>query len=875
MQVLTASGKRGEAGFQFGVMTQLLEYLLAQADETEPPAPTSLAARLLTPQGSGTAPGLSFDELHNVYAVYRDLARAAPLVLLVDDADLADETSLRCLLYLTERVAEMPVAVVLAAGSVGSSRAPELLSHIGRHKNTTRCTLERLSLRGTQRALAKSWPGTASDEAAVEIHRASGGNPFLVDALATHIARHEDVPPVQLVRDAAPAQIADWARARAAEIDELAPALLTAIAVLGQGCELRHAIALTGFDLAPAVAALDRLAEIGILTPEQPLSYAEPVVARAIERAQAHGERAANNLQAARLLGAEDVEPERVAKHLLSAAKTGSGWVVDTLCVAAAVALGRASPANAVLYLRRALEEPPRGKRAHVILELGRAEAIAGEPQAALRLSEVVHREPEVAAQPTAALQTGGTLFALGRPKDALVAFEGGLEEAGDAEADLVGRLLAGRATARWLIGLQNGGADVPPMPAGNETPGDRALLALHAMQAVVRGDPCDEVRALGERALARGALLDDEGAEGLSYYLAASALAFAGDLQMAEAALTAAIHEAQSRGSVLGFATASHVRAMTILMRGRLDGAATDARHALAVERHGWRLGLGGARMVLASVMIEQGELDRARRQLDAADAASSGDDPFRMSLLSVRGRLALCTGDARAALTNFLACGEIAERVGARNPAIAPWRADAGLATALIGDSTEAERLIQSELALARTFGAPGPIGRALRALAQISDPAGRLEALEAAVEALDGCQAAYERAVAMVEFGAALRRSGRRRDALGMLREGMDLAERCGGHLLVRKAVKESNVAGGRPRRPAIRGQEALTLRERQVATLAAEGLSNREIAEALVVTVKTVEWHLGNSFTKLGVTSRRELTGKLAVEEPQSA
>ena len=614
--------------------------------------------------------------------------------------------------------------------------------------------------------------------------------------------------------------------------------------------------------------------EIGILTPDETLSFAQPVVGQGIERAQAQGERAANNLHAARLLGAEEAPPERVAQHLLSAARTGSGWAVDTLCVAAAVALGRATPADAVRYLRRALEEPPpRGKRAHVILELGRAEAMAGEPQAALRLKDAVHRNGDVPAGPLAALEAGATLFALGRPNDALTAFETGLEEAGDADSDLVSRLHAGRTTAQWLLSLPSGAAELPPVPDGNETPGDRTLLALHAMQAALRGEHCDEVRALGERALARGALLDDESADGLSYYLATGALAYAGDFQTAEAALTAAIHDAQSRGSVLGFATASHVRAMTILMRGRLDGAATDARHALAVERNGWRLGFGGARMVLATVMIEQEDLERAKRHLDAADAADGGDDPFRMSLLSVRGRLKLFTGDAEAALEHFVACGEIAVRAGITNPAIAPWQADAGLATAVIGNWQEAERLILSELDQARTFGAPGPIGRALRSLAMISDPPAALEALEEAVETLEGSQAAFERASAMVEFGAALRRSSRRRDALSLLKEGMDLAERCGGHMLVRKAMRELNAAGGRPRRAAIHGQDALTARELQVATLAAEGLSNREIAEALVVTVKTVEWHLGHSFTKLGVGSRRELAGKLTRDGTQ--
>ena len=68
----------------------------------------------------------------------------------------------------------------------------------------------------------------------------------------------------------------------------------------------------------------------------------------------------------------------------------------------------------------------------------------------------------------------------------------------------------------------------------------------------------------------------------------------------------------------------------MTFSVRGRLDGAATDARHALAVERDGWRL-IQANRMVLTTVMIEQEDLDGAKRHLDAADAADGGDDPFR----------------------------------------------------------------------------------------------------------------------------------------------------------------------------------------------------------------------------------------------------
>ncbi len=255
--------------------------------------------------------------------------------------------------------------------------------------------------------------------------------------------------------------------------------------------------------------------------------------------------------------------------------------------------------------------------------------------------------------QPRRALATGRTLFALGRARDARIAFERGLEKASEADPETAGWLAAGPATAVWLTGLSTGKTLEPSSPPSSaDTAGDRALLALHAIEGATRGIPATEVRQLAERALARGALLDDEKSDGLSYYLAAGALAFAGDLQMAEAALTAAVQEAQARGSVLGFATASHARAMTILKRGRLKDAALDARHALAVERDGWRLGLGGTQVVLAHTLIERGDLEGAGRHLTAAQAATNEENTFRCWLLSARGRLALFNGDAERAL-------------------------------------------------------------------------------------------------------------------------------------------------------------------------------------------------------------------------------
>lgn len=858
-EVLSAGGRRRERQFPFGVVVQLMEARLDAAD--------SKGARARLADLTSSEP--SFDHLHRLYRFCAQLAAVSPLTLVIDDADLADPASLRFVLYLTERLAELPVAIILAARPVAEGGPPELLSELARHPLTTRWRLEPLSEKGTARRLAKMWLLGTGSKSVQEIHRASGGNPFLIDRLAAALAENEGRPHPTAVRELAPAGIADWAMRHAAELDSRAPALLNAVAVLGQDCELRHVSALANLDPEDAVQVVDELRESGILAIGDSLRFGQPVVGLAIAAALPVGARGVAHLRAARLLAADDASPEWVAGHLLVAARTGSGWAVDALCVAAAVALGRGAPSDAVRYLRRALEEPPpRGNRAHVVLELGRAEAIAGEPQAAVRLRDAAEHLTGHAEHPSTAVATGRTLFALGRPQQALMVFERGLENVTDGDPELAGRLRAGHATAVWVTELWNSGKREPvSAPVGADTPGDRALLALHAMDATLRGAPCAEVRALAQRALGQGALLDDETSDGLSYYLATGALTYAEDLQTAEAALTAAVQDAQSRGSVLGFGTASNMRALAILMRGRLSDAALEAHHALAVERHGWRFGISGAHVVLATTLMERGELKAAWSHLDAGATAEEGGDPFRLSLLVTRGRVRLLSGQPGEALEDFLACGALADQAGVTNPVVAAWRSNAGRALAAIGDSSEAERLIEDELTHASAFGAPGPIGRALRALASIREPDAALETLEAAVETLQGSQAALERAGALVDFGAALRRSGRRRRATGPLMEGLDLAQRCGADALAAHAGREMKLAGARPRRTALRGSDALTTRERQVASLAADGLSNRKIAETLVVTLKTVEWHLSHSYRKLGVHSRGELPESL--------
>ena len=118
------------------------------------------------------------------------------------------------------------------------------------------------------------------------------------------------------------------------------------------------------------------------------------------------------------------------------------------------------------------------------------------------------------------------------------------------------------------------------------------------------------------------------------------------------------------------------------------------------------------------------------------------------------------------------------------------------------------------------------------------------------------------------ALHDLGAALRRTGRRADAREPLRAALDAAARTESALLARHAREELEAAGGKALRAALSGPASLTPSERRVAELAAGGLSNREIAETLWVTQKTVEVHLSHTYAKLGIRTRTQLPDALA-------
>jgi len=189
--------------------------------------------------------------------------------------------------------------------------------------------------------------------------------------------------------------------------------------------------------------------------------------------------------------------------------------------------------------------------------------------------------------------------------------------------------------------------------------------------------------------------------------------------------------------------------------------------------------------------------------------------------------------------------------------------WKAYAAAALASLGEREKATRLAREQLAVARRVGAPGALGMSLRLAAQAIGGDEGLALLREAVPVLDHSAARLELAHALSDLGTALSRRGQRQESRDLQRRAVKLASEHGAIILAEHAMAELNAGPGRRARIELTGPSALTAAEWRVCRQAAKGHSNRELAQALFVTEKTVERHLSSAYTKLGIRSRYQL------------
>ncbi|HEX5192092.1 MAG TPA: AAA family ATPase [Solirubrobacteraceae bacterium] len=822
----------------------------------------------------GLAAGSDAGALHGLYWLTADIAGASPLLLAVDDAQWADPASLSYLTYLVPRLNDLGVLVAVTVRSGEEQRSAELRALSG--GRATVIGLRAMSAAATA-TLTRSALGDDAAAAFCEAcHNVTGGNPFLLHELLEQLRRdriqpsEESAAQVNAVR---PETVTRSVLLRLSTLSEAARALANAVAILGDEGVLAQAATLAELDRADAIAAADELAGADIL--DAALRFVHPIVQETVLAELSALVQAYQHDRAARMLVEQRAPAERVGVHLLHTEPAGDPWVVERLREAAAAALASGAPVAAATYLERALHEPPPPpNRGLVLFELGAAQART-DLGGVQRIREALELTAEPHTRAEMMLLLGSTVGLAGDHEQAADVLHAALNEPHDdgalrvsIDAELAGHCL--HASSRLGLAFERlGGVRLHRAASGSA---EHALRVIAAHALICSGQL--DAGAAREVALAAAdSALVETG--GLSQALfVAELLVYADELEAAIAVLDRRIAHARAHGSSPGVALASAFRAQAELRRGAVLRAETDARTALEVLDSEF---LGYCRPYVLSFMIDVlVELDRlheAESLLELAGPRPNWPQLWQHALLTAsEARLRAAKGDHMRAAETALECGRRLAPWRPRNPTAVPWRSLAALASARVGEREEAIRLAESELAHARAMAPPRALGVALRTSGLVHGGDPGIALLRESVTVLEGSVARLEHARALVDLGAALRRSGQRADAREPLRAGLDGARRCGARALARRARDELVAAGARPRGPVDAEPELLTPSESRVARLAADGRTNREIAQALFVSLRTVETHLTHVYQKLDIGSRAQLPGALAARVP---
>jgi DNA-binding CsgD family transcriptional regulator/tetratricopeptide (TPR) repeat protein len=888
MQVLSSRAGEHEAEFAFGVVRQLFEPLLVTASPEQRAELLGGAAALVEPlfsvvesPGPAAQEDSPFSIRHGLYWLAANLAYTNPACLVVDDLHWADAPSLHWLGYLARRLDGLPLTVVAATRPPEQGHDPTLLDELLADPAASIVQPAPLALASVAE-LARERLGTEPAEAfCAAVAVATGGNPLYVAALLDTVVRERLEPSAEQAKhvlELGPRAVSRAVSLRLARLPADAIAIAEAGAILGDGSELRHAAALAELDPVGAGRAASRLVRVDLLREADPVEFFHPVVRAAVYDTIDAGARGSLHRRAAEILAAAGVPPEQAGGHMLQVAPAGDAGVVRALRVAADRALASGAHTLAVDYLVRALAEPPLPEeRFDVLFELGLAERRAGLPDAVGRLEEAFNTDVDPARRARAGLEYGRTLFFANRHAEAITVLSEASDALADDDPDLRERFEAELVgVARWLSSYYPLAAD--RLAAIDETKlhgggGSANLLAMLAVDEAARCGSRERTIRRARRALAMGVLEDEEA---IGFPHAVNALFMAGETDEACSAYEAAVQRARRRGDPFRLSNLLGFLAYIRLRQGRLLDAEMDLREglelinaepAVSTVLH-WHTG------TLAQLLIERGQADEARALVEAVHLDDEPVDNMELFFVrDARGRLRLLEHQPELALADFQTIIDVALAGGATTPTWLPARSLAALCLHQLGRDTEAVATVEQELEYSRAWGAPAGIAVSLRTLGMVKGGAGGLANLEEAVDLLESTPARLEHARALVELGAALRRANRRTDARERLHEGVEIAHRIGALALVEQANEELAATGARPRKVLQTGIETLTASERRVAQLAAQDMTNKDIAQSLFVTVKTVEVHLSSVYRKLEITSRRQLAS--ALEEPSDA
>lgn len=843
--------------------------LAATADEARAfgfPVATAAGTRLESDLRGGVV-GRLVEALHEgpaepldwFYRVVREALGRGPLLLLVDDVDLSDSWSLRCLAYVLRRVADQPLAVVLGATTGQPPLGDVALSElVGAHH-------EHLELAGLDVTAVAGLVGDASASACRDV---TGGNPTLLAALADQLPEH---PTAVDVRALGSADVGAALRLRLRRY-EGAVEVVRAAAVLGEDATADRLAAMAGVEPRSAVRIIDGLVRLHVFRDDCPLGFVHPYLRNSVSADLPVATRAADHARAAVLLRDEGAPDERIAEHLREAPAVPLPWGVEILRRAARKAIYDDRLDAARDYLGRALEERlSSDERLAVQLELVHVTFLVDQEAGMARLRDALAHADDARS---AAGQAVTMLLRLCSGPEARLAVSIGLQ--------LVSRLTSQEHDESWELRvmsyLAGAGNDVALALRASmftdelesEVPHSARLRQVHSallsLGHALRGESAEE--ALRHAAEALEGERVDVFVQPFVFTVSTCFMADAPELSDRFRRMIGSEAEPHDyhlrKGTVVSMA-----HGMDFLARGDLVRAKTFLKWQLRLFDELGAVAVCPMAILcvarLAEVLVDLGRFEEAQDLVARHGFADDLPELFQHNVtLFARGKLKLAAGDPGGALADLLECGR---RLGASkidSPAILPWRAPAVRANLALGRREAAAQLAAEDLARAKRWGTPRAMGTALISVGLTADDDAATRALAKAVDYLTESVARLAHAEALLELGARLRRRGRAERAIPHLRQAVELSARCESKPLIRRAAEELRACEPATAHGTVHG---LTKQETRVAGMAAQGLTNRQIAEALFLTRRTVELHLSGAYRKLGIAGRADLAGAL--------
>jgi DNA-binding CsgD family transcriptional regulator len=822
-----------------------LAVALLHAEPDNPPPPSAIAASFLN--------------------VLRALAGRGPVLVAVDDVQWLDSPSAAVIEYAARRIRSDPIRVFLSARTETGTAMPIDLDRAYPDATMERIEVGPLTLGALGQVVRMELGAVFPRQALRRLHEASGGNPLFALELVRALERSgQTIEPGQPLP--VPDNLHDLVRGRIELMPEATRLALLAVAALSHPTvELLELV----FEHESAARLLRPALEAQIVQVSgDRVRFTHPLLASAV---YADGRRSARR-QIHRRLAELVRDPEERARHLALGAEEPDGEIAAAVDIGVVSAAGRGAHDVAVELAELAVRLTP---ASDVHARQRRTIDVAEHGFASGRFARAEELVTQLLADLPAGPERARALVLSVRSReenleDCAVIYEKALDEArGETalEAEIHRYLVEtwivlgdlGRSTEHARLAVEL-----------TERTGDTAGLAMAlADLAHIENLTANITPGLLERALVL-----EEKVGGLPPWYRPSVvlglrLMFDDRLADARELLEQAHRDAGEQANEYARAVMQMHLVQLEMRAGEWPRAKRYADDSLSIF---WDSGSGNESiaayvqaLVAAHLGLDEEAREWGRRSLAASEAA--GDAVFRLHVEGVLGFLELSSGDSRAAARWLRPLPEIYAARGYGQPNVNPVQPDLIEALINLGELREAETYL---LELEERAGAlAGPWARAATARcrgllsAAGGDTGVALVELSEAVEAAEQLPRPLERGRALLALGQVQRRARKRADARRSLEAALEVFDDLGARLWAERARGEMARLGGR----ASSGLE-LTSTERQVAELAAQGKPNKEIASTLVVSVKTVEFHLGNVYRKLSVRSRVELAQKLS-------